>query len=42
MAAYGEQIPHARQVLLDGSGHSPIIEQPDEVAKEVVALIEAR
>jgi len=42
MAAYGAQIPHARQVLLDGSGHSPIIEQPDEVAEAIVALIEAR
>lgn len=42
MAAYGAQIPHARRRLLEGSGHSTIIEQPDEVAEAVVALIEAR
>ncbi|WP_242112528.1 alpha/beta fold hydrolase [Luteimonas aquatica] len=41
MAAYAAQIPQARQLLLDRSGHSPIIEQPDEVAAAVAGLVEA-
>lgn len=40
MALYGERLTHALQVLLDGCGHMSLVEQPDNVAAAVVALIE--
>ncbi|MDH5824689.1 alpha/beta hydrolase [Luteimonas sp. RD2P54] len=37
---FGARIPHARRLLLDGSGHMALMEQPDAVAAAVTALIE--
>ena len=40
LALYAQRIPQARQLLLDGSGHMTLMEQPGEVADAIVALIE--
>ena len=40
LALYGQRIPQARRVLLDGCGHMSILEKPDAVAQAVVDLIE--
>jgi pimeloyl-ACP methyl ester carboxylesterase len=39
MDLYGEQMPQASKVLLEGCGHMSIIEKPDEVAAAVDFLI---
>lgn len=40
MALYGQRMPQALQVLLNGCGHMSLMEQPDNVAAAVVSLIE--
>lgn len=40
MDLYGERIPQARKVLLDGCGHMPLMERPAEVADALRTLIE--
>lgn len=40
MAQFAARMPQARTVLLDGSGHMSLMEQPDAVAAAVNALIE--
>ena len=40
MTLYGERMPQAMQVLLDGCGHMSLTEQPDLAAAAVQALIE--
>ena len=37
---YGERIPQAQRVLLEGCGHMSLMEQPDAVAQAVIMLIE--
>ena len=37
---YGERMPQAQRVLLDGCGHMSLVEQPDAVAQAVIMLIE--
>ncbi|MBU8975942.1 alpha/beta hydrolase [Lysobacter sp. MMG2] len=37
---YARRIPQAQRVMLDGCGHMSILEQPDAVARAVIALIE--
>ena len=37
---YGERVPQALKVMLDGCGHMSIMEKPDEVAAAVEMLIE--
>ncbi len=37
---YAARMPQARKVLLGGSGHMTLMEQPDEVAAAVIALVE--
>lgn len=41
LALYGERIPQARKLLLDGCGHMSLIERVDAVAEAVVTLIES-
>jgi len=41
MALYAEQIPQARQVLVDGSGHMTLMERPDDVAAAIEGLMSA-
>lgn len=40
MALYAERIPQASQVLLEGCGHMSLMEQPEAVAKAVIALVQ--
>jgi abhydrolase domain-containing protein 6 len=40
MRIYGARMPQAKQLLLEGCGHMSLMEQPDNVADAVVALIE--
>lgn len=40
MALYAQRIPQARQLLLEHSGHMAPMEQPDDVARAIVALVE--
>lgn len=40
MQPFGEKMPQATQVLLDGCGHMSIIERPEDVAAAVQLLIE--
>ncbi|WP_407352920.1 alpha/beta fold hydrolase [Luteimonas sp. R10] len=37
---FAQRIPHARKLLLEGSGHMTLMERPDAVAAAVTALIE--
>lgn len=41
MDLYAAQMPQSRKVLLERSGHMTVMEQPDDVADAVEALIEA-
>ncbi|MDN5781554.1 MAG: alpha/beta hydrolase [Luteimonas sp.] len=41
MDLYAAQIPLARKVLLDGSGHMTVMEQPDDIADEIERLLAA-
>ena len=41
MDLYAEKMPQARKVLLDGSGHMTVMEQPDEVADAIEGLLAA-
>ncbi len=41
MDLYAARMPQARKVSLAGSGHMTIMEQPDDVAAAIVALVEA-
>jgi abhydrolase domain-containing protein 6 len=40
MELYAADMPQARKVLLEGCGHMSLVEQPDNVARAVVELIE--
>ncbi|WP_262378544.1 alpha/beta fold hydrolase [Luteimonas viscosa] len=40
MDLYAQRIPHAHRHLLARSGHMTLMEQPDEVAAAIVALVE--
>ena len=41
MDLYAEKMPQARKVLLDGSGHMTVMEQPGEVADAIEGLLAA-
>lgn len=41
MDLYAARMPQARKVSLDGSGHMTLMEQPDDVAAAITALIES-
>jgi pimeloyl-ACP methyl ester carboxylesterase len=40
MELYAADMPQARKVLLEGCGHMSLVEQPDNVARAIVELIE--
>ena len=40
MELYAADMPQAREVLLEGCGHMSLVEQPDNVARAIVELIE--
>lgn len=41
LALYGERIPQARKLLLDGCGHMALMERADAAAEAVIALVES-
>lgn len=41
MDLYAAKMPQARKVLLDGSGHTTVMEQPDDVADAIEGLLAA-
>jgi pimeloyl-ACP methyl ester carboxylesterase len=41
MDLYAATMPQARKVLLDGSGHMTVMEQPDDIADAIERLLAA-